>query len=278
MKRNRGAPPAPVVEYIAPGPAVISSPEPVVEYLAPAPAVIQSVTPVMKSSAPAPAVISSPEPVLEYFAPAPAVIFSVVESIAPAPAVFQAPEPVVEYLAPAPAVSESPAPVVYFSPAPAVFQAPVPVVEYLAPAPAVIPLPAPVVEYISPVPVVFHAPVFPLSPDASDMSAPEDTYTSPWVSLPVPIKNCTVKCQCGGRGPGVRDTDCDARSMTSCGQPRQEVGFAQWLRKEAARRGYAWRQQRRVQQLACYVLRACLLVTWWERRLCGLRLLGQASC
>ena len=28
---------------------------------------------------------------------------------------------------------------------------------------------------------------------------------------------------------------------------------------------------------ACYVLRACLLVTWWERRPCGLRLLGQAS-
>ena len=28
---------------------------------------------------------------------------------------------------------------------------------------------------------------------------------------------------------------------------------------------------------ACYVLRACLLVTWWERRPCGLRLLRQAS-
>ena len=35
------------------------------------------------------------------------------------------------------------------------------------------------------------------------------------------------------------------------------LGFAQWLRKEAARRGYAWWQQRRAQQL-CLLRAACV--------------------
>ena len=67
VKRSRGAPPAPAVEYISP-----------------APAMIRSVVPVLESIAPVPAVISSPEPVVEYLAPAPAVILSV--------------SPVVEYI------------------------------------------------------------------------------------------------------------------------------------------------------------------------------------
>ena len=128
--------------------------------------------------------ISSPEPVVEFFAPAPAVFYSttpvleyiapVVGYLAPAPAVFPAPEPVVESIAPAPAVVSA-----------------TPAVEYIAPAPAVILAPTPVVEFFAPVPAVFHAPVSPLSPDASDTSSHEDEYTSSWVSLPVPIKSFT---------------------------------------------------------------------------------------
>ena len=107
----------------------------------------------------------------------------------------------------------APAPVVELLPVPAVIQAPTPVVEYLAPSPAVVQAPTPVVEYLAPVPAVFqaptpvakslaqcHAPAFPLSPDASDMSAPQDMYTSSWVSLPVPIKTCTkVRAEVGAR-------------------------------------------------------------------------------
>ena len=117
-----------------PAPAVYAVPAPVVEYIAPAPAV-----PFMEYIAPAPAV-----PVVEYIcageyiAPAPGV--PVGEYIAPAPGV-----PVGEYIAPVPAV-----PVVeYIAPAPGA-----PVVEYIAPAPAVFAVPAPVVENIAPAPGV----------------------------------------------------------------------------------------------------------------------------
>ena len=60
VRRNRGAPPAPVVEYIVPVPAVISSPKPVVEFLAPAPAVFYAATPVVESIAPVPVVFHAP--------------------------------------------------------------------------------------------------------------------------------------------------------------------------------------------------------------------------
>ena len=78
--------PAPVVEYVAPTPAVTyAAPAPVVGYVAPAHSVTYAV----------------PAPVIDYVAPAPSVTFS-----APAP-VFEyvTPAPVSEYIAPAPAVS-----------------------------------------------------------------------------------------------------------------------------------------------------------------------------
>ena len=112
-------PPAPVVEYIAPHPAVHVALAPVDEYVAPAPAVCVAPAPV-EYIAPAPAVCAAPSPSVEY--------------ITPAPAVYAAQAPVVEYLAPAPALSEAPAPVVeYFAPAPALSEAPAPVAEFIAP-------------------------------------------------------------------------------------------------------------------------------------------------
>ena len=113
---------------LVPAPAVYAVPAPVVEYIAPAPAV-----PFMEYIAPAPGV-----PVGEYIAPAPGV--SVGEYIAPAPGV-----PVGEYIAPAPGVlvgeHTAPVPAVpvveYIAPAPAVFAVPAPVVENIAPAPGV---------------------------------------------------------------------------------------------------------------------------------------------
>merc|ERR1712107_273654 len=65
--------PAPVVEYIAPAPAVYAAPAPVVEYVAPAPAVVAAPAPVVEYIAPAPAVNAAPAPIVEYVAPAPAV-------------------------------------------------------------------------------------------------------------------------------------------------------------------------------------------------------------
>ena len=117
----------------------------------------------------------APAPVVEYISLAPAVTFPVVESIPPVPAVFQASSPVVAY----------------FAPAPAVFQAPTPVVKSIAPVPAVFQAPTPVVKSIAPVPAVFHASVFPLSPDASDVSSSEDEHTNFLVSLPVAIETNT---------------------------------------------------------------------------------------
>ena len=46
------------------------------------------------------------------------------------------------------------------------------------------------------------------------------------------------------------------RGLLAVSRDRGAV-FAQWLRKEAARRGYAWRQQRRAQQL-CLLRAACV--------------------
>ena len=116
--------------------------------------------------------------------------------------------------------------------------------------------PTSVVESIAPVPAVFHAPVFPLSPDASDMSSPKNEYTSSWVSLPVASKTCTQvesaePLNLASKMPTVlhgREFPAVSRDMVVC---------SQWLRKEAARRGYAWRQQRRAQQL-CLLRAACV--------------------
>ena len=96
-------PPAPVVEYVAPTPAVTyAAPAPVVGYVAPAPAVTYAApAPVMDYVAPAPSVTyAAPAPVIDYVAPAPSVTFA-----APAP-VFEyvEPAPVSEYIVPAPAV------------------------------------------------------------------------------------------------------------------------------------------------------------------------------
>ena len=63
--------PAPVVESIAPAPAVFQSPEPVVEYFSPAPAVLHATAPVVDHISPVPGMLRSPAPVLEHIAPAP---------------------------------------------------------------------------------------------------------------------------------------------------------------------------------------------------------------
>ena len=52
------AAPAPVVEYIAPGPIFCAAPAPVIEHVAP--------VPVVKYTAPAPVVYAAPGPVTEY--------------------------------------------------------------------------------------------------------------------------------------------------------------------------------------------------------------------
>ena len=143
----------------------------------------------------------------------------------------------------------------YIAPALAMCIAQTPAREYIAPAPAVHTAPEPVGEYmkrITPSPVTF-----PLSPDASDMSAPEDMYTSSWVSLPVPIKNCSAKVSAEPVGQACETpTVMHGRGLLAVSRDRG-MGLAQWLRKEAARRGYAWRQQRRAQQL-CLLRAACV--------------------
>ena len=172
--------------------------------------------------------------------PAPAV-----ESTAPAPAVFLPVSPVVEYIASAPEVIQASSVVEYIAPAPGVYAAPAFEEKYIAPDPAVIQAPTPMVESIAPVPVVFQAPVFPLSPDASDTSSPEDEYTRSWESLPVPIKSFT---QVESAEPlnlaSETPTVFHGRELPA-GRRDGLVGHALWLRKEAARRGYAWRQQQR---------------------------------
>ena len=141
---------------------------------------------------------------------------------------------------------------------PAVIQAPTPAVEYITPVPSVFQAPTPMVESIAPVPVVFQAPVFPLSPDASDTSSPEDEYTRSWESLPVPIKSFT---QVESAEPlnlaSETPTVFHGRELPA-GRRDGLVGHALWLRKEAARRGYAWRQQQRARQLSS-LRAACVL-------------------
>ena len=150
------------------------------------------------------------------------------------------------YIASAPAVYAAPVPVVEPLPVPAVIQAPTPVVKYLAPVPSGVQAPSPVVESVA----QCHAPVFPLS----------------WVSLPVPIKTCTTDVSAEAEGQA-----CETRAVFhDRGLPavsRDRVVSSQWLRKEAARQGYAWRQRRRAQQL-CSLRAACLppggVVSWWR--------------
>ena len=111
-----------------------------------------------------------------------------------------------------------------------------------------------------------HAPVFPSLSGCIDTSSPEDMYTSSWVSLPVPIKTCTTKVSAEAVGQA-----CKTRAVFhDRGLPavsRDRVVSSQWLRKEAARQGYAWRQRRRAQQL-CSLRAACLppggVVSWWR--------------
>ena len=83
----------------------------------------------------------------------------------------------------------------------------------------------------------------PLSPDSSDMSSPEDVYTRSCESLPVPIKSFT---QVESPEPlslaSETPTVFHGRELPA-GRQDGLVGHALWLRKEAARRGYAWRQQ-----------------------------------
>ena len=123
------------------------------------------------------------------------------------------------------------------------------VVESIAPAPGVIQAPTPVVEYLAPVPAVCHAPVFCLSSDASDLSSPEDECTSSCIVASAHQILYTGR-KCGALEPGKRDADRVSWSRTSGGQPTQGGVCSRWLREEAARRGYAWRQQRRARQIS----------------------------
>ena len=127
-----------------------------------------------------------------------------------------------------------------------------PVVEYITPAPAVIQAPTPVVESIA----QCHAPMFPLCPDASDTSSPEDMYTSSWVSLPVPIKTCTTKVSAEAVGQAC-EIPAVIHGRRLRADSRDRVVSSQWLRKETARQGYAWRQRRRAQKL-CSLRAACV--------------------
>ena len=125
-------------------------------------------------------------------------------------------------------------------------QAPIPAVEYITPVPSVFHAPTPVVESVA----QCHAPVFPLSPDASDMSSPEDVYTRSWESLPVPIKSFTqVESAELLNLASETPTVFHGRDLPA-GRRDGLVGHALWLRKEAARRGYAWRQQQCARQLS----------------------------
>ena len=149
------------------------------------------------------------------------------------------------------------------------------VVESSTPAPAVFQASSSVVESIAPVPAVFHAPVFLLSPDASDTSSPEDECTSSWVSLPRAIE---TKTQVESAEPLnlASETPTVFHGRELLAVSRDVVACSQWLRKEAARHVYAWRQRRRAQQF-CSLRAACVplggvvggealrLASWWRR-------------
>ena len=88
------------------------------------------------------------------------------------------------------------------------------------------------------------------------MSSPEDMYTSSWVSLPVPNKTCTMDVSAEAEGQACETpTVMHGRGLPAVS--RDSVVRSQWLRKEAARQGYAWRQRRRAQEL-CSLRAACL--------------------
>ena len=141
-----------------------------------------------------------------------------------------------------------PAPVVeYTAPAPAVISSPEPVVEYGTPVTAVFQVPTPVVDFIAPVLVVFHAPGFPLSPDASDMSSPENVS---WESLPLPIKSFKQVESAEPLNQASETPKVFHGRELPAGRRDGLVGHALWLRKEAALRGYAWRRQQRALQLS----------------------------
>ena len=186
---------------------------------------------------------------------------------------IQAP-PVVEYIAPAPAVIQTPTPVEeYLAPAPSVVQAPTPVVECLAPVPAVFQAPTPVVESIA----QCHAPVFPLSPDASDTSSPEDMYTSSWVLLPVPIKTCSSKVSAEAVGQTCETpTVMHGRGLPAVSRD-MGVGFASGFVRRPLVRGMLGGSGGVHSSSVRYVQHACLLVVWLVVRPCGLRHLGQVS-
>ena len=251
-------------EYAVPAQAVYAAPAPLDEHVAPAPAVYVAPAPVDEYVAP---VIAAPAPVDKYIAPAPAVYAAPapVEYIAPAPAVYAAPAPSVEYIAPAPAVYAAPAPVVEFSPVPAVIQAPTPVVEYLAPVPSDVQAPPAVVESVA----QCHAPVFPLSPDASDLSSPEDVYTRSWESSPVPIKSLNTGRECGTLEPGKRQ---NFRLVAETGWWVMPSGFARRLLCV----GMCGGSSDVLGSFLRYEQRVCLLVEMLARP-CGTRLLEQAS-
>ena len=90
------------------------------------------------------------------------------------------------------------------------------------------------------------------------MSSPEDVYTRSWESLPVPIKTCTTDVSVEAEGQACETptpTVIHGRGLPAVS--RDKVVSSQWLRKEAARQVYAWRQRRRAQQL-CSLRAACL--------------------
>ena len=62
--------------------------------------------------------------------------------------------------------------------------------------------------------------------------------------------NCTRASGVSRASVPSRDADRVSWSRTSGWSPRRVGGHALWLRKKAARRGYAWRRQQRARQLS----------------------------
>ena len=76
------------------------------------------------------------------------------------------------------------------------------------------------------------------------MSSPEDVYTRSWESLSVPVKSFT---QAESAEPLnlASETPTVFHGRELLAVSRDWVSCSLWLRKEAARQGYAWRQRRR---------------------------------
>ena len=102
------------------------------------------------------------------------------------------------------------------------------------------------------------------------MSSPENEYTSSWVSLPVAIKTNTQvesaePLNLASETPTVfhgREVPVVSRDVVAC---------SQWLRKEAARQEYAWRQRRRT---AALLVTCSVRASWWCCWWLGLAPLG----